>query len=98
MEEQKSEELKILMEKLSQALSGVIQESTQVRSLLRKIEEGGYDANLTLAVVLGLKDKSTEIHQIVYGPENSKSKKSTARRISAFDRRFLRALRIRLPD
>lgn len=93
-----SEELKGLIEQLSLALGNIIQESDHIRGLIRRIEDGGTDANLTLAVILGLRNKNTEIQQVVFGPEKNKGKRTNLRRISAFDKRFLRALRIELPE
>jgi len=93
-----SDELKGLIEKLSRALGDTIQESDKIRSLLRKLEDEGFDASITLAVILGLKNRNTEIRQVIYGPEKNQVKKTSSRRVSAFDRRFLRALRIELPD
>jgi predicted nucleotidyltransferase len=98
MEKSMSEELKGLIDKLSQALGDTIQQSQKLSAILKEIEEGGYDASITMAVILGLKNRNTEIRQIIYGPEKNQVKKSTARRISAFDKRFLRALRIELLD
>lgn len=91
-----NKELKGLMEKLSRALGEVIQESEQVRLLLRQIEDAGFD--VTLAVMLGVQGQNTEIQQVVYGPDRNAGQKASPRRISAFDKRFLRALRIQLPD
>lgn len=93
-----SDELKILIDKLSRSLGERIQQSEEIRSLLKRIEDEGFDANITLAVILGLKNRNTEIRQVIYGPEKNKMKKTSSRRVSAFDRRFLRALKIELPD
>lgn len=98
MEQQMSDELKGLIDKLSRALGETMQSSDEIRRLLKEIEDEGYEANITLAVILGLKNRNTEIRQVIYGPEKNKMKKTSSRRISAFDRRFLRALRIELPD
>ena len=49
-----------------------IQESEEIKGLLRRLERGGYDATVTLAILLGLKDKQTEIQKTVYGPEKSR--------------------------
>lgn len=91
-------DLKRLIDKLSRALRKVIRESEDIGALMRSIEEGGYDATVTLEVLLGLRDQSREIQKTVYGPEKARGRKTASRRVSAFDRRFLRALRIRLPD
>ena len=93
-----SDELKILIDKLSRSLGERIQQSEEIRSLLKRIEDEGFDANITLAVILGLKNRNTEIRQVIYRPEKNKMKKTSSRRVSAFDRRFLRALKIELPD
>jgi uncharacterized protein (UPF0335 family) len=98
MEEKMSDELKGLIDKLSRALGESIQQSDGIGKLLKKIEDEGFDANITLAVILGLKNRNTEIRQVIYGPEKNKTKKTSSRRVSAFDRRFLRALKIELPD
>ena len=93
-----SEEMKKLLEELSAALGEAVKDSAKVRDLLRKIEKSSSSTNLTLAVVLGARDRKTEIQKFVYGFEGGQEKKGSLRRVSAFDRRFLRALRIRLPD
>ena len=96
--EHMDEELKKLLEELSTALGEAVKDSARVRELLKKIEQSSAGTNLSLAVVLGARDRKTEIQKFVYGFEGSQERKSSARRVSAFDRRFLRALRIRLPD
>jgi uncharacterized protein (UPF0335 family) len=93
-----SEELKSLINKLSRALGDTIQQSQELSGILKEIEGEGFDANITLAVILSLKNRNTELRQIIYGPEKNRVKKSAARRVSAFDKRFLRALRIEIPD
>ena len=93
-----SDELKGLVDKLSRALGESIRQSDEIGKLLKKIEDEGFDANITLAVILGLKNRNTEIRQVIYGPEKNKVKRTSSRRVSAFDRRFLRALKIELPD
>jgi hypothetical protein len=93
-----SDELKGLIDQLSRALGDGIEQSEEIRHLLKQIEDEGFDANITLAVILGLKNRNTEIRQVIYGPEKSKVNKTSTRRVSAFDRRFLRALKIELPE
>lgn len=94
-----NKDLQELIEQLSSALGDVIDESEKVRSILVKIERSGFDASLTMAVLLGLKGKDTELRKVVYGSgEKQENLKHAVRRISAFDRRFLRALKIQLPD
>lgn len=91
-------DLKRLVDQLSRTLRRVVRESEDIGALLRRIEEGGYDATVTLEVLLGLKDRNAKIQKTIYGPEKTRGMKAASRRVSAFDRRFLRALRIRLPD
>ena len=89
--------LKGLMEELGRVLGEVIQDSERVKELLKLIEKSGYAANLTLAVVLGPNERHAELRQIIYGKEKTE-RKTASRRLSAFDKRFLRALRIQMPD
>ena len=93
-----SEDIKNLVEQLSSALGDALRESEKVRSVLRKIEESGADMNITLAIVLGVHGQNTEIHKIVYGKDRQQGFRAAQRRVSAFDKRFLRALRIQLPE
>ena len=93
-----SEELKKILEELSEAIGEAVRDSARVRELLGRIEKSSADPTLSLAVVLGARDRKTEIQKFVYGFESAGGKKSSSRRVSAFDRRFLRALRIKLPD
>lgn len=93
-----NDELKNLLEELSTALGEAVKDSARVRELLKIIEQRSAATNLSLAVVLGARDRKTEIQKFVYGFEGNKDRKGSARRVSAFDRRFLRALRICLPD
>ncbi len=93
-----SEDIKNLVEQLSVALGDVLRESGKVRDILRKIEEAGVDTNTTLAIVLGVHGQNTEVHKIVYGKDRQQGVRASQRRVSAFDRRFLRALRIQLPE
>jgi len=93
-----SEELKKLVEQLGRALEETIRDSGRIRGIMERIEEAGQDSGITLAILLGLRAQNREIQRIVYGPEKGKDRKVSPRRISAFDRRFLGALRIQLPD
>ena len=91
-----SDEMKDLLERLSKALSELLHGSEEVKSLMQKIEERGSEGRLTLAIVLGVENSTADLQQIVY---NSKRKeKGGPKRVTAFDKRFLRALRIELPE
>jgi hypothetical protein len=93
-----SNELKELMEQLGQALEEVIRDSDRIRGLISQIENSGHEASLSLAVLLGLKGQGAELRRTVYGAGKGHKARSSAHRVSAFDRRFLRALKIELPD
>ena len=93
-----SNELKELMEQLGQALEEVVRDSSRIRGLIQEIEKSGHEASLSLAVILGLKGKGSELRRTIYGSGKSHGTRSSAHRVSAFDRRFLRALKIELPD
>jgi hypothetical protein len=93
-----SKELKELMEQLGQALEEVVRDSSRIRGLIQEIEKSGHEASLSLAVLLGLKGKGAELRRTIYGSGKGHGTRSSAHRVSAFDRRFLRALKIELPD
>lgn len=93
-----SEEIRNLVEQLSVALGDACQESEKVRNILKKMEEAGADASITLAIVLGVQGQNTEIHKVLLGKDRLPGLRPSQRRVSAFDRRFLRALRIQLPE
>ena len=93
-----SNELKELMEQLGQALEEIVRDSSRIRDLIREIEKSGHEASLSLAVLLGLKGKGAELRRTIYGSGKGHGVRSSAHRVSAFDRRFLRALKIELPD
>jgi len=93
-----SNELKELMEQLGQALERVVRDSDQIRGLISEIEKSGHEASFSLAVFLGRKGKGSELRRTIYGSGKGHGPRSSAHRVSAFDRRFLRALKIELPD
>ena len=77
-------DLKRLVDQLSRALRKVIRESEDIGALLRSIEEGGYDATVTLEVLLGLKDQGREIQKTLYGPEKARERKAASREAAFF--------------
>ena len=93
-----SNELKELMEQLGQALERVVRDSDQIRGLISEIEKSGHEASFSLAVLLGRKGKGSELRRTIYGSGKGHGTRNSAHRVSAFDRRFLRALKIELPD
>ena len=92
-----SEETKKLLDELREALRDAVSDSQRVRGILKRIEEKDHITNLSLTVILGLKDQPAEIQQIIYGSKRSE-RTSSVRRLSAYDRRFLKALRITIAD
>jgi hypothetical protein len=94
-----SNELKELMEQLGQALERVVRDSDQIRGIISEIEKSGHEASFSLAVLPGgFKGKGSELRRTIYGSGKGHGTRSSAHRVSAFDRRFLRALKIELPD
>ena len=92
------EDLKALLEQLSGALREEIRDSAQLQEILREIESRGYRVSLSLGVVLGRSDSGEEIQETLLGPATGAERGPAARRLSAFDRKFLRALRIQIPN
>jgi hypothetical protein len=94
------DELRGLLEQLSAALKESVRGSDRIHELLREIESRGYTPSLTFGVVLGhgaSGERSDEIQETLLGPLVPERPVSI-RRLSAFDRKFLRALRIQMPS
>lgn len=94
------DELKGLLEQLSTTLKDAIRSSEKLQELLREIENRGLTPSLTVGVVLarpGTGERSEEIQETLLGPVVPERTVSI-RRLSAFDRKFLRALRIQMPS
>lgn len=94
------DELKSLIEQLSAALRDAIRDSEKLQEVLREIEARGITPSLTLGVVLGRTEtgeRSEEIQETLLGPAVP-DRPVSIRRLSAFDRKFLRALRIQMPS
>jgi hypothetical protein len=94
------DDLKGLLENLSTALKDAIRGSEKLQEVLREIENRGYTPSLTVGVVLGRAgtgERAEEIQETLIGPAVSERPVSI-RRLSAFDRKFLRALRIQMPS
>lgn len=92
--------LKPLLEHLSNSLRDAIRGSEKVQELLREIEERGLTPSLTLGIVLSRTEtggRAEEIQETLIGPATAERPVSI-RRLSAFDRKFLRALRIQMPS
>jgi len=91
--------LKPLLEHLSNSLRDAIRGSDKVQELLHEIEERGLTPSLTLGIVLARTEsgaRAEEIQETLIGPATTERPVSI-RRLSAFDRKFLRALRIQMP-
>jgi hypothetical protein len=91
------DELKALVERLSQSLRDAIRDSEKLQEALRELEGRGFTPSLTLGVVLGKNDRGEEIQETLIGP-GAQERPVSIRRMSAFDRKFLRALRIQMPS
>ena len=97
---QMDDDLKGLLDHMSEALKDAIRGSEKLQELLQEIEKRGYTPSLTVGVVLGRTDtgeRAEEIQETLIGPVVSERPVSI-RRLSAFDRKFLRALRIQMPS
>jgi hypothetical protein len=94
------DDLKGLLEQLSTSLKDAIRGSEKLQELLHEIEGRGYTPSLTVSVVLGRAgtgERAEEIQETLVGPAVPERPVSI-RRLSAFDRKFLRALRIQMPS
>jgi hypothetical protein len=94
------DELKGLLEQLSTSLKDAIRGSEKLQEILHEIEGRGYTPSLTVGVVLGRAgtgERAEEIQETLVGPAVPERPVSI-RRLSAFDRKFLRALRIQMPS
>lgn len=94
---QMDDDLKALIEKLSLNLREAIRGSEKLQEVLRELEIRGYTTSLTLGIVLGRNDRTEEIQETLIGPGNPE-RPISMRRLSAFDRKFLRALKIQIPS
>jgi len=94
------DDLKGLLEQLSTSLKDAIRGSEKLQEILHEIEGRGYTPSLTVGVVLGRAgtgERAEEIQETIVGPAVPERPVSI-RRLSAFDRKFLRALRIQMPS
>jgi len=94
------DELKGILERLSGELRDAIRGSAKLQEILGEIEARGITPSLTMGVVLGRPDsgeRPEEIQETLIGPAVSERPVSI-RRLSAFDKKFLRALRIQMPS
>ena len=94
------DDLKGLLEQLSTSLKDAIRGSEKLQEILHEIDGRGYTPSLTVGVVLGRAgtgERAEEIQETIVGPAVPERPVSI-RRLSAFDRKFLRALRIQMPS
>jgi hypothetical protein len=91
------DELKGLLERLSLSLREAIKNSEKFQETLRELESRGTSPSLTLGIVLGKNERAEEIQESLLGP-GAQERPVSIRRLSAFDRKFLRALRIQMPS
>ena len=97
---QMDDDIKGLLDKLSSTLKDTVRGSEQLQELLREIESRGYTPSLSFGVALGRAgtgERAEEIQETLIGPAVPERPVSI-RRLSAFDRKFLRALRIQMPS
>ena len=89
-------EVKEIMKKLGTAINEVVQDSEEIQHLLQEMEERGFSLTLSLAVIVGLNRKGEpkkKLQQMLKGINEELNTRTTS-----FDRRFLKALRIKLSE
>jgi hypothetical protein len=89
-------EVKEIMKKLGTAINEVVQDSEEIQHLLQEMEERGFSLTLSLAVIVGLNRKGEpkkKLQQMIKGINEELNTRTTS-----FDRRFLKALRIKLSE
>lgn len=94
------DDLKGLLDTLSATLKDAVRDSEKLQELLRDFESRGYTPSLSFGVALGRAgsgERAEEIQETIIGPAVPERPVSI-RRLSAFDRKFLRALRIQMPS
>jgi hypothetical protein len=91
------DDLKALLDRIGQGVRDAIRTSEAVQEVLRELESRGYTPSLTLGIALGRSDRGEEIQETLIGP-GPQERPVSIRRLSAFDRKFLRALRIQNPS
>jgi hypothetical protein len=94
------DDLKGLLENLSATLKDAVRGSEKLQELLHELESRGYTPSLSFGVALGRAgtgERPEEIQETLIGPPVPERPVSI-RRLSAFDRKFLRALRIQMPS
>lgn len=94
---QADDDLKALLDRLGQSMREAIRASAPMQEVLRELEARGYTPSLTLGIALGRSDRGEEIQETLLGP-GPQERPVSIRRLSAFDRKFLRALRIQNPS
>ena len=96
---QMDDDIKGLLDHMSDALKDAIRGSEKIQELLHEIENRGYTPSMTVGVVLGRTgtgERAEEIQETLIGPVVPERPVSI-RRLSAFDRKFLRACAFRCP-
>jgi len=94
---QADDDLKTLLDRIGKSVRETIRSSEPVQEALRELETRGYTPSLTLGIALGRSDRGEEIQETLIGP-GPQERPVSIRRLSAFDRKFLRALRIQNPS
>jgi len=91
------DELRALLDRLGRSMREAIRGSEDLQEALRELEARGYTPSLTLGIALGRSERGEEIQETLLGP-GPQERPVSIRRLSAFDRKFLRALRIQNPS
>jgi hypothetical protein len=89
-------DIKDIMRRLGEVINETLQESEKIQQILHEVEEKGYALNLSLAVLMGLGKGREGSPRQKKAPDAERE--GPDHRPTAFDRKFLRALKLRLPD
>jgi hypothetical protein len=91
------EPIKDLMKQLGEALNESLQDSEKVQKLLREMEEKGYSLTLSLAVIIG-SGQSPKSPRRRTRPASAEVGKGLEAQPTPFDRKFLKALKIKIGE
>jgi hypothetical protein len=90
--------MKEMMKRLGEAINESLQDAEKVQSILREMEEKGYTLTLSLGVIVGPKGQQQEIPRRRPRPSPAEEGKGLEAQPTPFDRKFLKALRIRIAE
>jgi uncharacterized protein (UPF0335 family) len=91
-----NKELRDIMRRLGEVINETLQESDKLKEILHEVEQRGYSLTLSLAVIVAGKEDAERRRRL---PRPAKDAgEASPPKTSTFDRKFLKALRIRMPE